>query len=105
GLVAASANERFAYDCYRRFIQMYGDVVMGVQKRPGEHHEPFEVVIDQLKKEVFPGRTDVSDTELDASSLKELVALFKKLVHDRTGKAFPNHPADQLRGAIGGVFC
>ena len=48
GLIAVSGNERFAYDCYRRFIQMYGDVVMGVQKRPGEHHEPFEVGDRQL---------------------------------------------------------
>src|SRR5580700_8251211 len=55
GLVAVSANERFAFDCYRRFIQMYGDVVMGVQKRAGEEHEPFEVVITDLKNEVFPG--------------------------------------------------
>jgi len=104
GLVSASSNERFAFDCYRRFIQMYGDVVMGVQKRAGEHHEPFEVVIDTLKKEVFPGRHDVSDTELDASSLKELVSRFKKLVHDRTGQAFPSDPYEQLRGAIGAVF-
>src|SRR3984885_10792828 len=65
GLIAASGNERFSYDCYRRFIQMYGDVVMGVQKRADEHHEPFEVVIETLKNEVFPGRKDVSDTELD----------------------------------------
>ena len=56
GLVAVSANERFAYDCYRRFIQMYGDVVMGVQTRPGEHHEPFEAVISELKQETFPGK-------------------------------------------------
>jgi pyruvate,orthophosphate dikinase len=104
GLVAASANERFAYDCYRRFIQMYGDVVMGVQTRPGEHHEPFETVISALKAEVFPGRTNVSDTELDASSLKELVVRFKKLVFDRTGKNFPSDPNEQLRGAIGAVF-
>ena len=106
GLVAASANERFAYDCYRRFIQMYGDVVMGVQIRPGEHHEPFETVITGLKAEVFPGRPvkDISDTELDASSLKELVVRFKKLVHDRTGKTFPSDPLEQLRGAIGAVF-
>ena len=106
GLVAASANERFAYDCYRRFIQMYGDVVMGVQTRPGEHHEPFESVISALKTEVFPNRPlkDISDTELDASSLKELVVRFKKLVHDRTGKDFPSNPYDQLRGAIGAVF-
>ncbi len=104
GLIATSANERFAFDCYRRFIQMYGDVVMGVQKRADEHHEPFEVVIDALKSEIFPGRKDVSDTELDASSLKELVERFKKLVRDRTGKDFPTDPHDQLRGAIGAVF-
>jgi len=104
GLIAASANERFAYDCYRRFIQMYGDVVMGVQKRPGEHHEPFEVVISALKAEVFPGRHDVSDTELDASSLKELVERFKNLVRERTGSDFPSDPHEQLRGAIGAVF-
>jgi pyruvate,orthophosphate dikinase len=104
GLVAVSSNERFAYDCYRRFIQMYGDVVMGVQTRAGEHHEPFEVVITALKAEVFPGRKDVSDTELDASSLKELVVRFKKLVRERSGREFPTNPYDQLRGAIGAVF-
>ena len=104
GLVSASQNERFAYDCYRRFIQMYGDVVMGVQKRAGEHHEPFEEVITALKGEIWPGRKEVSDTELDASSLKELVSRFKKLVHDRTGKTFPSDPREQLRGAVGAVF-
>ena len=104
GLIAASANERFAYDCYRRFIQMYGDVVMGVQKRPGEHHEPFEEVIEALKNEIFPGRKDVPDTELDASSLREMVSRFKKLVRDRTGRDFPSDPQEQLRGAIGAVF-
>jgi pyruvate,orthophosphate dikinase len=104
GLISASGNERFAYDCYRRFVQMYGDVVMGVQKRAGEHHEPFEVVIEQLKKEIFPGRKDVSDTELDASSLKEMVSRFKKLVRERTGREFPNNPNEQLRGAIAAVF-
>ena len=104
GLVNVSQNERFAFDCYRRFIQMYGDVVMGVQKRAGEHHEPFEVVIDELKKELFPGRKDVSDTEIDAAGLKEMVVRFKKLVHDRTGKAFPNDAKAQLRGAVGAVF-
>jgi pyruvate,orthophosphate dikinase len=104
GLIATSANERFAYDCYRRFIQMYGDVVMGVQKRADEHHEPFEVVIEGLKNEIWPGRKHVSDTELDASSLKELIVRFKKLVHERTGKNFPSDPHEQLRGAIGAVF-
>jgi pyruvate,orthophosphate dikinase len=103
-LISASGNERFAYDCYRRFIQMYGDVVMGVQKRADEHHEPFEVVIETLKAEKFPGRKDVSDTELDAKSLRELVERFKKLVHDRTGRAFPNDVNDQLRGAVAAVF-
>src|ERR1700678_2537262 len=68
-LVAATKNERFAWDCYRRFIQMYGDVVMGVQKLPSEDHEPFEVAIESLKNEVFPGGKDVSDTEPDAHSL------------------------------------
>jgi len=104
GLIAVSANERFAYDCYRRFIQMYGDVVMGVQRGPGEHHEPFEAVIDGLKAEVFPGRKGVSDTELDASSLRELISRFKKLVRDRTGNDFPSNPQEQLRGAITAVF-
>jgi len=104
GLIATSANERFAYDCYRRFIQMYGDVVMGVQKRADEHHEPFEVVIDKLKSELFPGRKDVSDTEINAAGLKEMVERFKKLVRDRTGKDFPNDANEQLRGAVGAVF-
>ena len=104
GLITASGNERFAYDCYRRFVQMYGDVVMGVQKRAGEHHEPFEVVIEQVKNEKFPGRKDVPDTELDAAALKEMVVRFKKLVQERTGREFPSNPNEQLRGAIGAVF-
>src|SRR5687767_14828118 len=58
-LEKASGNKRFAWDCYRRFIQMYGDVVMGVQKRPGEDHEPFEVIIEKLKEELFPGEEHV----------------------------------------------
>ncbi len=104
GLISVSGNERFAYDCYRRFIQMYGDVVMGVQKRADEHHEPFEVVIDQLKSDKFPGRKGVSDTELDTAALRELVERFKKLVRERTGRDFPADPQEQLRGAIGAVF-
>src|SRR5258708_32688074 len=83
GLPAVTANERFAFDCYRRFIQMYGDVVMGVQKRAGEHHEPFEVVIEQLKNDIFPDRKHVPDTELDAAAQRELVLRFKKLVRER----------------------
>lgn len=103
-LVKASKNERFAWDCYRRFIQMYGDVVMGVQKKPGEDHEPFETVIDKLKAELFPGEEHVEDTRLDVLGLKELVRRFKVLVKERTGKNFPNNPWDQLRGAVGAVF-
>src|SRR5262245_7819518 len=62
-LVKATQNERFAWDCYRRFIQMYGDVVLGVQKRPGEDHEPFETVIEELKDERH-GNHDIEDTRL-----------------------------------------
>lgn len=104
GLISASKNERFAYDCYRRFIQMYGDVVMGVQKREGEEEEPFESVIDELKRELFPRKKQVEDTELDASALKELVERFKTLVFERTGLEFPQDPMEQLHGAIGAVF-
>ena len=103
-LVKASGNERFAWDCYRRFIQMYGDVVMGVQKRPGEDHEPFETVIEKLKQELFPSKEHVEDTEIDAAGLKILVHRFKELVKHRAGKEFPTNPWDQLKGAVGAVF-
>src|SRR6187401_2578175 len=103
-LVRATQNERFAWDCYRRFIQMYGDVVMGVQKRPGEDHEPFETVIEKLKQELFPSKEHVEDTEIDAAGLKILVHRFKELVKHRAGKEFPTNPWDQLKGAVGAVF-
>ena len=103
-LSRASGNERFAWDCYRRFIQMYGDVVMGVQKRAGEDHEPFETVIEGLKKELFLKEEDVEDTRLDAEGLKELVRRFKALVRERTGQTFPADPWEQLKGAVGAVF-
>ncbi len=103
-LVKVSKNERFAWDCYRRFIQMYADVVMGVQKRPGEDHEPFEIVIEELKEELFPGEHHVEDTRIDAKGLKELVRRFKALTKERTGKEFPTNPWDQLKGAVGAVF-
>src|SRR5206468_6982544 len=92
-------NARFAWDSYRRFIQMYGDVVMSVQKRPGEEHEPFETVIEELKEELFPGKKDVEDTRINAIGLKELVRRFKALVKERTGKEFPTDPWEQLKGA------
>jgi pyruvate, orthophosphate dikinase len=101
-LAAATQNERFAWDCYRRFVQMYGDVVLGVQKAEGEDHEPFEVVIEHFKHEVY-GR-DILDSDLTAEDQKELVKRFKELVKQRTGKGFPSDPWDQLRGAAGAVF-
>jgi pyruvate,orthophosphate dikinase len=103
-LEKASGNPRFAWDCYRRFIQMYGDVVMGVQKLPGEDHEPFEMVIEGLKEQLFPGEHNVEDTRLDLEGLKELVTRFKALVKERTGTEFPNDPWKQLQGAVGAVF-
>ncbi|MDR1818488.1 MAG: pyruvate, phosphate dikinase [Puniceicoccales bacterium] len=102
-LAAATKNERFAWDCYRRFIQMYGDVVMGVQKLPGEDHEPFETVIGALKKEVL-GDEEAKDTDLDTAALQELVKRFKKLVKERTKRDFPTDPWKQLEGAVGAVF-
>ena len=101
-LVKATKNERFAWDCYRRFIQMYGDVVMGVQKRAGEDHEPFETVIDKLKHERH--EDDAEDTRLLVADLKELVKRFKALIKERTGGEFPQDPWKQLWGAVGAVF-
>ncbi|RPJ32213.1 MAG: pyruvate, phosphate dikinase [Verrucomicrobiaceae bacterium] len=101
-LAAATKNERFAWDCYRRFVQMYGDVVLGVQKREGEDHEPFEVVIETFKHEKY--HKDIVDSDLTAADQQELVKRFKALVKERTGKTFPNDPWDQLRGAAGAVF-
>ena len=101
-LEKATGNSRFAYDCYRRFIQMYGDVVMGVQKRAGEDHDPFEHTIHSFKHEVYHG--DIEDSKLTAADQQELIKRFKALVKERTGKAFPNSAWDQLRGAAGAVF-
>jgi pyruvate, orthophosphate dikinase len=101
-LVKATKNERFAWDCYRRFVQMYGDVVMGVQKRAGEDHEPFEVVIHELKHERY--HADIEDTKLSVDDLKELVNRFKALIKERTSKEFPQDPWKQLWGASGAVF-
>jgi pyruvate,orthophosphate dikinase len=101
-LAAATKNERFAWDCYRRFIQMYGDVVIGVQKRANEDHEPFETVIHEFKHKKY--HKDIVDSELTAEDQQELVKRFKALVLERTGKGFPNDPWEQLRGAAGAVF-
>src|SRR5204863_7773273 len=101
-LGAVTKNERFAWDCYRRFIQMYGDVVLGVQKREGEDHEPFETVIHSFKHEKY--HEDIEDSRLTAEDQQELVKRFKALVKERTRTAFPNDPWDQLRGAAGAGF-
>jgi pyruvate,orthophosphate dikinase len=101
-LAAKTNNPRFAWDCYRRFVQMYGDVVLGVQKRPDEDHEPFETVIEKLKHERHHG--GVEDTKLSVEDLRELVTRFKALVRERAGKQFPDSPWDQLMGAVGAVF-
>ncbi len=95
-----TGNARFAYDSYRRFLQMYGDVVMGVQKRPGEDHEPFETVIEDLKHEVGVE----NDTELTVAHLKTLVERFKDLIKERTGESFPQDARAQLKGSVGAVF-
>ena len=101
-LAAATKNERFAWDCYRRFVQMYGDVVLGVQKREGEDHEPFETIIHEVKHERY--HADIIDSELTAEDQQELVKRFKALVKERTGKSFPSSPWEQLKGAVGAVF-
>jgi len=101
-LAKYSGNERFAWDCYRRFIQMYGDVVMGVQKRANEDHEPFEIVIHELKHERH--HADIEDTKLNVADLQELVARFKNLIKERTNGEFPQDPWKQLWGAVGAVF-
>ncbi len=98
-----TSNPRFAWDSYRRFLQMYGDVVMGVQKRAGEDHEPFESAIEQLKDERY-GNHHLPDVQLTVDDLIELVRRFKGLIKERTGKSFPQDARAQLWGSISAVF-
>ncbi len=100
GLARQSGNERFAWDSYRRFVQVYGDVVMSLKPVKKEDHDPFEVVIDMVKA----SKGVQLDTELDAADLKELVARFKALIRARIGREFPTDPWQQLWGAISAVF-
>ncbi len=102
-LANKTKNERFAWDCYRRFVQMYGDVVLGVQKAPGEDHEPFEMVIESIKEDRH-GDKEMDDTKLTVDDLKEMVKRFQILIKERTGKSFPKDPWAQLEGAMGAVF-
>ena len=93
----ATGNPRFAWDSYRRFLQMYGDVVMGVQKRAGEDHDPFESVIEHIKDERY-GNHNFPDVQLSVDDLKEMVQRFKDLIKERTGKSFPQDPTRAIVG-------
>ena len=95
-----SGNPRFAWDSYRRFVQMYGDVVLDMKPQSKEDHDPFEVIIDAQKEK----RGIKNDTDLTTEDLKELVASFKKAIKEQTGKEFPTCAWDQLWGAICAVF-
>ena len=95
-----SGNPRFAWDSYRRFVQMYGDVVLGMKPQSKEDHDPFEEIIDEMKA----AKGIVNDTEFTAEDLKEMVAKFKAAVNKQTGKDFPNDPWEQLWGAVCAVF-
>ena len=100
GVIASTGNPRFAYDCYRRFVSMYGDVVCGLKPEDQDERDPFEEILEATKK-----AKDVSDdTELTADDLKDLVAKFKAAVKERTGNDFPDDPRRQLWGAITAVF-
>ncbi|WP_281698671.1 pyruvate, phosphate dikinase [Hallella colorans] len=100
GLAKKTGNERFAYDSYRRFVQMYGDVVMNMKPVNKEDIDPFEAIIQEVKAE----RGIRLDNEMNVDELKTLVARFKKAIKDQTGKDFPNDPMEQLWGAICAVF-
>ena len=100
GLIKKTGNTRFVYDSYRRFVQMYGDVVLGLKPVHKDEIDPFEVIIEEKKKE----RGVHLDTELNADDLKDLVAKFKRAIKEKTGHDFPEDPMKQLWGAIGAVF-
>ena len=100
GIAQKSGNPRFAWDSYRRFVQMYGDVVLGMKPKSKEDIDPFEEVMDEVKKQ----KGVKNDTELEVEDLKLLVKRFKAAVKERTGKDFPNSPWEQLWGAICAVF-
>ena len=100
GLAAATGNARFAYDSYRRFVQMYGNVVMGVGKLSETDHDPFELILSTKKS----ARNIQQDTDFSELDLRELVTEFKELIFSRSGELFPENVTDQLWGAIGAVF-
>ncbi len=100
GLIEQSGNPRFAYDSYRRFVSMYGDVVLDLKPRTKDDIDPFEEILEAKKK----ARGVEYDVDLTVDDLKELVAEFKAAIKERTGKKFPEDPMEQLWGAITAVF-
>jgi pyruvate,orthophosphate dikinase len=100
GLIKKTNNPRFAWDSYRRFIQMYGDVVMGMKPASKEEIDPFELIIEAIKEE----KNVELDTQLEVEDLKEMVTRFKKAVKENTGQEFPNDPWEQLWGSVMAVF-
>ncbi len=100
GLAKKTNNPRFAYDAYRRFVQMYGDVVLGMKPKSKEDIDPFEAIIEKVKSQ----RGITLDNDLTTEELKQLVAEFKAAIKERTGVDFPTDPMEQLWGAICAVF-
>ncbi len=100
GLITRSGDPRFAYDSYRRFVAMYGDVVLDLKPQSKEEEDPFEMLLAEKKRKVGAKL----DTELSADDLKDLVAQFKAIIRERKGVAFPEDPQEQLWGAVGAVF-
>ena len=99
-LIAKTSNPRFVYDCYRRFVQMYGDVVLGLRPVRKDDIDPFEALIEEKKRE----RGVHQDADLTADDLKDLVGRFKAAIKAKTGHDFPDDPMKQLWGAVGAVF-
>jgi len=99
-LIAKTRNARFVYDSYRRFVQMYGDVVLGLKPVAKDDIDPFEAIIESKKRQ----RRIENDVDLTAEDLRDLVARFKAAIKQKTGQDFPEDPREQLWGAIGAVF-
>jgi len=100
GLIKMTNDERFAYDCYRRFVAMYGDVVLGLKPELKDDVDPFDELIEEMREK----RGVQFDNQLPASDLKELVARYKELIKERKKIEFPQDPMEQLWGAISAVF-
>src|SRR5204863_6392003 len=99
GLIESTGNERFAWDSYRRFVQMYGDVVLDLKPTSKTEIDPFEHIMEELKHE----RKVKLDTELTVKDLQELVKRFKAAVSAKKGKEFPDDPMEQMWGAVASV--